>query len=402
MKKSVLSKITVFICMVACCFMIGNIVTDYVLPIINGTISELPEGKVYGPSDVPDEINEFVHPETGRYAYNYLTDNEKEAYERLLMGICSFASRIDIKSCNITMDELRVIYSCMRNDYPELFWIYNNCEVYSSGDIATDCIPYYVYDKESVLDMAQGIETVKAAIVKKVDGKTDYEKVMYVFDYIIDNTDYDINSYNDYRDGNLTENLELSCSIYGTLLKQKALCEGYSKTVQYLLNSMGIDCLYITGKAEGEGHAWNYVKLDGSYYALDLTWCDPKSENETKSYAYCLVDYNTISRNHSEDVTYPLPECTGGKYNYYIYNGYELSAFRIDDLDKMFLKAYREGRDFVEIHCTTQAVYDSFMQAIQSQEIFGCFESIERYYGKTYDTLVYGVMEEVWSIRVNL
>lgn len=401
MKKGV-SKIITIICAVACCLMLGNIVVKYVIPIINGTIAELPEGKVYLIDDVPGEIADFVDPGTDRYAYQQLDENEKEAYDRLLMGVCSFASRIDIKACDITMDELKVVYSCMRNDYPELFWVYNNCEVYSSGDRVTDCIPKYLYDKENSMKMIENIVAVRDALIDPIENYTDYEKVMYVFDYIIDNTDYDLVSYNDYQKEEISDNLELSCNIYGTLIGKKALCEGYSKTMQYLLNSMGIECLYVTGKSEGEGHAWNYVKLDGSYYGLDVTWCDPKSEGETKSYAYCLVDYDTLLTNHEEDVPYELPECEGGQYNYYRYNGYELESFSLDEIEKMFFKAYSEGKDFVEIHCANQTVYDNFMLAISNQEIFRCFEGIELKYGEYYDTLVYGVIEDVWSIRVNL
>lgn len=382
--------------------MLSIIIKDYVIPILNGTIAELPEGKAYSIDDVPLAIAEFIDTETERYAYRQLAENEQEAYRLLLMGTCSFADRIDIKRCNITIEDLRVIYSCIRNDYPELFWVYNNCEVYSTGDIATDCLPHYIYDKNSTIQMIGNIEQVKDALLTPVKDSSDYEKVMYVFDYIIDSTDYDMDSYNDYMAGNMTENLERSCSIYGTLIGQKALCEGYSKTVQYLLNSMDIECLYITGKSEGEGHAWNYIRLDGSYYGMDITWCDPKSDEETKSYAYCLVDYDTLKMNHEEDVPYELPECRGGQYNYYRQNGYELSVFDLREVEGMLYKAYVEGRDFVEIHCSNRHVYDSFMQAIASQEIFECFDSIERDFGKYYDAINYGVIEDAGAIRISL
>lgn len=402
MKRKGFSAITVAVCAIACCFMLGIIIKDYVIPIINGTIAELPEGKAYTPDDIPAAIAEFVDTGAERYAYQQLSENQQEAYRLLLTGSCAFAERIDIKRCNISIEELRVIYSCIRNDYPELFWVYNNCEVYSTGDTATDCLPHYIYDKNSTIQMIGNIEQVKEALLSPIKDNSDYEKVMYVFDYIIDSTDYDMDSYNDYLAGNITENLERSCSIYGTLIGRKALCEGYSKTMQYLLNSMDIECLYITGVSEGEGHAWNYIKLDGSYYGMDITWCDPKSDTEIKSYAYCLVDYDTLRTNHTEDVPYELPECSGGQYNYYKYNGYELSVFDLREVEGMLYKAYAEGRAFAEIHCSDQHVYDSFLQAIESQEIFDCFGSIERNFGKHYGAINYGVIEDARAIRISL
>ncbi len=402
MKKKGFSIITVIICAAACIFMLGNIVTEFVIPIFKGTVADLPEGKVYTQEDIPLAIREFVSPAEERYAYTKLEPKQQEAYKRLLNGISAYADRIDIKSCGITMDELKVVYSSMRNDFPELFWIYNNCEVYSSGENVTDCLPSYVYGKNDTIRMIGQLEQIENTMEARVAGKSDYEKVMFVFNYIIDSTQYDLDSYNDYQSGNLTESLESSCNIYGTLVGRKALCEGYSKTVQFLLNGMGIECLYVTGKSEGEGHAWNYVKLDGVYYGLDVTWCDPKSEGDIKSYAYCLVDYNTLKINHEEDVPYPLPDCLGGRYNYYRYNGYELSTFSVSTLDAMFYKAYVSGNSFVEIHCTTETVYDSLLHAIEDQTIFDCFNTIEAYTGKRYETLNYGVIEDVWTVRIGL
>lgn len=296
----------------------------------------------------------------------------------------------------------------MRNDYPELFWIYNNCEVHNSGRIITDCMPSYVYDEKASLVMIGQIEQIISQLLVRVEGMSDYEKVMFVFNYIIDTTQYDLDSYNDYQFGNLTDDLESSCNIYGTLIKRKSLCEGYSKTTQYILNEMGIECLYITGESDGEGHAWNYVKLDGVYYGLDVTWCDPKSEEDIKSYAYCLVDYDTLKINHDEDMPYELPNCTGGKYDYYRYNGYELNSFSLAEIEAMCYKAfidtyaYANDGAFVEIRCSSQSVYNSVLQAIDDQTIFQCFDSIEKYFNKQYDTLNYGLIDDVWIVRIGL
>ena len=402
MKKSNFSSITVSLLAIVCIALIINIAKSYIIPLINGTIADLPQGKIYTIDDVPKEIQELIDFEDEKYAYSQLSDNMKEAYRRLLMGVCSYADRVDIKECDLTLEELKTVYSCMRNDYPELFWVFNNCEVYSSGIKVTDCLPEYIYSEKDMIKHASDLNTIKDAILKKVDGMSEYEKVMFVFDYLIDNTEYDMSSYNDYMEGEVTAQLELACGIYGTLMGSKALCEGYSKTTQFLLNNMDIDCLYITGTSKGEGHAWNYVKLDGSYYALDVTWCDPRGEDDVKSYAYCLLDYASFARSHTEDVPYELPLCNGGKYNYYSYNGYALSTFNYKDIKAMLYRAYVEGRSFVEIYCTSQTVYDSFVTALSSQDIFQCFEEIKELSGKNYNTINYGLIDDAWTIRINL
>lgn len=56
-----------------------------------------------------------------------------------------------------------------------------------------------------------------------------------------------------------------------------AVCEGYAKTYALLLNTAGIDAYVVGGKntnPDSDGHAWNIVKLNGTYYHVDVTWDD--------------------------------------------------------------------------------------------------------------------------------
>ena len=58
------------------------------------------------------------------------------------------------------------------------------------------------------------------------------------------------------------------------------MCEGYARGFKYILDELGIPCVLISGTAtnsngETESHAWNYVELEGKWYAVDVTWDDP-------------------------------------------------------------------------------------------------------------------------------
>ena len=369
---------------------------------MNGTITELPSGTVYSEADVPAEIANLINDGVMRYAGTTLSGKEREAYDKLLMGVLAHADRIDIKSCGLDLDKLKLVYSCVRNDYPELFWISNNCDVYTTGNLITDCLPKYLYDMDSVKMMSDNITEVRDRIGARIKELDNYDKIMYIFDYIIDNTTYDNASFASFQNGDENQDLELSCNIYGTLFKQKALCEGYAKTFQYLVNAFGINSIYVTGVSKNQGHAWNYVYYAGNWYGMDITWCDPQGDGNRKSYAYCMVDFDTLAAGHSVDLPYDLPECKGGEYNYYIHNAYELSVFSVETLSEMFLRAFKQGNDFIEFHCTSKAVYDDFLRSVESQEIFGCFDGIRETYGIQIDQLSYGLMEDVLSVRVEL
>ena len=58
-----------------------------------------------------------------------------------------------------------------------------------------------------------------------------------------------------------------------------------------LATRCGIQAEYIEGEANGGGHAWNSVVIDGTTYYLDATWADNKGIKD----AYFLVDDQDIS-----------------------------------------------------------------------------------------------------------
>ena len=74
------------------------------------------------------------------------------------------------------------------------------------------------------------------------------------------------------------------------------------------MDNMGIPCVLVIGKGtnskgETENHAWNYVSLNGVWYAIDTTWDDPVVEGGGKSsqrskYKYFLKGSNTFNKDH--------------------------------------------------------------------------------------------------------
>ena len=61
----------------------------------------------------------------------------------------------------------------------------------------------------------------------------------------------------------------------------RIVCEGYARAFQVLCNVKGIPSVIVDGQAKSslngnwEGHMWNFVQVDGSWYAVDVTWNDP-------------------------------------------------------------------------------------------------------------------------------
>ena len=94
------------------------------------------------------------------------------------------------------------------------------------------------------------------------------------------------------------------------------------------MDYLEIPCTLVIGKGKNsenktENHAWNYVQLDGNWYAIDCTWDDPVSTSgwvsESSKVKYFLKGSNTMSNDHS-----PNPQFTeGGK----VFKYPQLSAY---------------------------------------------------------------------------
>ncbi len=162
---------------------------------------------------------------------------------------------------------------------------------------------------QKALDLVPTVQKILSGLA--LEGKTDYEKVKAVHDYIVLNTAYD--------DVNYGQNTvpEESYSVYGVLVNHVAVCDGYAKTFQMFMDILGIPCQKVNGYGKGVLHAWNLIQLDGEYYHIDTTWDDPYPDQKGKvSYVYFNVNDSLLSKTHvwtRED----YPQSLGAKYFYY-------------------------------------------------------------------------------------
>ena len=134
-------------------------------------------------------------------------------------------------------------------------------------------------------------------------GKTTYQKVQAIYNWITKNVRYDYAHLND-------NTYKLQYTAYAAAINKTAVCQGYANLFYRLANDAGIDCRIITGTADGGNgvwgpHAWNIVKMDdGNYYCLDATWDEGRS-----SYSYFLKGTAAFNKDHLVD--------TGEKETYF-------------------------------------------------------------------------------------
>lgn len=103
-----------------------------------------------------------------------------------------------------------------------------------------------------------------------LEGKSDYEIIFRVYDYICQTVEYDDEVYDrgeEYWDG---VSLGYGQTAYEALCLEKAVCAGIANAVKLLLDEMGIPCKVAVGQ-QNIAHSWNFVKLNGEWYFLDAT-----------------------------------------------------------------------------------------------------------------------------------
>jgi hypothetical protein len=140
------------------------------------------------------------------------------------------------------------------------------------------------------------------------DGMTELEKEIAIYAYITLHTEYDLANYI-----NNTIPSE-SYTAKGVILNGIGVCQGYSGATKLLMNMVGIECMVVSGEADGikgwEGHAWNIVKINGEYYHIDTTFDDSDAVYDNGAYML-YIHFNKsddgIAWNHKwEKANYPI------------------------------------------------------------------------------------------------
>ena len=157
----------------------------------------------------------------------------------------------------------------------------------------------------------------------KLEEKSDIEKIMAVHDYLVLNTAYDVEAAAAYYAGILEYDLD-SHFVEGTILNRKAVCSGYAYTFALFMNAYDIPCEYVSN----DTHGWNLVKVEDSWYHIDITWDDPVPDRPGNViYTHFMMTDEEIRKLESHESwsceceTY-RHDCKDSSYRIYPYSEY--------------------------------------------------------------------------------
>ena len=357
-------------------------------------------------SGEPEEVEELRQMEVAQseeghqeYYFKQLNEEEQRVYRELLKGI-----RAREKDFYLTLsqdDSIDRCYHAVLKDHPEIFWVHNHEKIYkttySDSDYCT-FTPGYIYTESEISEIQNAMEAGFQEVSSLIPADaSDYEKVRIVYTYVIDNTQYQASDDDQ--------------SIAGVFWKKEAVCAGYAGAVQYLLERIGVPCIYVDGSTQGstEGHAWNIVKLDGEYYYVDATNGDQPDflngnaaqleEHKTIIYDYLFTFPEEYEKKYIRSEELTVPDCTAKDMNFYVLNqgcfdGYDWET--IYDYCKMRLD---NGAAVVRFKFSNQ---EAFAAACNELLDNGEVQNVAQYYMKQNGLgqveYHYGVLDNFYTI----
>ena len=315
--------------------------TDDLLSVQGIPVEHTPEIALYGAGNTsPDE--QAAYPEdiySSTMGYDVLNDAQKSLYRKIKAAAhafytgtaaaegVSYGSDEEKLPCfaivsntdsSLSNEDTVKVISMFRNDNPMYFFV-GNTYLYSMdydfeteenyvGAVYIACVEEYTSGTARQAER-RALETQITAAREQVEAQdTAWAKARAANDWLCNSLTYAYDA-----SGNPDDSMA-SHSIVGAFDERycAAVCEGYAKAFQLLMNAAGVAKAYIIGLGNGGGHAWNMAQMDdGYYYYFDVTWNDSTSSDK-----YFAAGETSFSKNHTPntadgerwDYLYDLPD----------------------------------------------------------------------------------------------
>lgn len=242
-----------------------------------------------------------------RYHFSRLWGESQDFYVRTVYAIENLY--IYVSDAPSDKNTAFSVFNAVLKDYPEFFWVLPEVEFVtkmvgnSPSGYRLDLHYIDERNKESIAAKQVEIDQkVQAIIDELTDIESPYEQARKAYEYLIKHSEYD-ESYDDQ-------------SMYSLLVRGRAVCAGYARTYQYILNKLGIQATYITGRLKDDdsyqrsnlwapyslfnrsNHAWNRVKIGDEWMHVDVTSGGVFSNGNTVGYQFFMVSDEDLKKTH--------------------------------------------------------------------------------------------------------
>ena len=386
--------------------MSGVVIDDEIIP----PTPQIIETGDFGAPYTPEQSDRALDGNINYLYYSRLTEGHQQAYNVLLAAIQNHQETVTVDGC--VFEDVVKICEAIEYDHPELFW-------YRTFSMCGAEVTFkYGASAEEVIALQKRIDEVVAKYLEGIDDSMSaYDVALRIHIKIIASVDYDTIALNkqNQEGGPSKEKIDYLRSICGVFLEGKAVCEGYARAMQYLLQKCGIECAEAVGYIlkengdRGEAHAWNIVKIDGDYYYIDTTWDDSSNTVQTVKITDPGFDYFCITTDEltrTRDLSLcpvSVPECAAIRANYYYHNNCVLDKYDLNKIKEIAQAAAKNKNKSFTFKCRTKALFD---QALSQLCAVGqdCYETLKvvskidkQILSNTYS---YSYDKNIWTITV--
>ena len=323
--------------------------------------------------------------DVSNFAYSELDESGKKCYREILAVLNDMLVKVELSS--LDPDEVDLAFRACMLDHPEIFYVKGYSIVKFMNGKRLDKIAFsgtYTMTADEVKKARNDVEEyVNRVIAACPQDAGDYEKIKYVYDYLITSNEY-------VKDSPDNQN------ILSVVRNGKTVCQGYTKVMQLLLNRMGVFCTLVNGTACGRsgvpsadelknakdaewgGHVWNIVKCNGLYYNVDVTWGDSGitllnndgtlSRDVEVNYEFFLVKDDYLIGTHDPKPVVPMPVCNSMTDSYYMHEGLYFTDVDPGQFYRVFEKALSSGGNIVFIKASDSNVYERIMNHLFEEQ----------------------------------
>jgi len=364
----------------------------------------------YGLPYTPEQPDRAMDGSLRYFYYERLTATYQRAYQVLLTAIQNHETSAVVEGC--TFDDMVKVSDAVAFDHPEIFWYktFSMC-----GNALT--LHYGASAEESAVLQRRIDEVVPKYLEGIDDSMSAYDVALRIHVKVISSVDYDTIALDKQKKagGPEMDKIDYLRTICGVFLDGKAVCEGYARAMQYLLQKCGVECAEAAGyirKETGEqggGHAWNILKIDGDYYYLDTTWDDSSNTVQTVKtndlgFDYFCVTTEELTRTREVDLCpTDMPNCSATRGNYYHHNDFVLETYDLSKIKGIAQTAARSKNKAFTFKCGSKALFEQALSQLcaEGQDCYDVLKAAAKMDKQILtNTFSYSYDKNIWTITV--
>lgn len=357
--------------------------------------------------------------------YKQLSDSEARHYRCMYHAASNDESYYYLQSGSLfDSDEAGRAVRAFDLDFPEYYWFGQviSTDFESSKDslnlldfnyavVKVDCNEF---SDEDISSNRTLIDNKLNEILPTLTSENDYETIKNVYDYVIDNVEYDLDT------------METS-DIRAAFINGKGVCSSYAETFQMICNRLGYECYSVQGKGlqlikdddygnndsiestDDLGHEWDIININNNWYWVDPTWGDSNEESydlnnkliNRRDYSYFLVPDRIFFIDHVCDDLFTYPNCYDESYYLYDNSSAILDTYDESLINKYIINALKDGATNFTFHFTNEEDMNALLNWVDRKKLYELYQNnIYEYYSgsmKCYISNNYSIYME-WNI----